>query len=69
MTMKRHVVGFRGCAGTARRRRGGSKPRPCAQPAIVTRGGKDYCWYHDPEDPRIFGGYARQDLAHKAPSP
>lgn len=43
------------CSATTKRR---GTLRPCAQPAIVTRNGKWYCYYHDPEEPRRFGeGY------------
>jgi hypothetical protein len=49
-------VGRRGCAGFSDRHRGiGHKPRICAQKAIIMRGGKPYCYYHDPENPKRFG--------------
>lgn len=48
-------TGIRGCCGRTKRR---GKERFCSQRAIVTRGRRSYCYYHDPENPKKFGqGY------------
>jgi hypothetical protein len=49
------MVGNGGCCGNTTR---GGGLRKCAQKAIVERGGKPYCYYHDPKNPKRFGqGY------------
>lgn len=54
-----YLVGKRGCAGTTKRR---GKARLCAQPWIVVAAdGKQYCYYHDPEDPKKFGSPTAED--------
>lgn len=47
-----YSVGHQGCAGQTKRR---GVERPCAQPFIVIRDGKQYCYYHDPRNPKKFG--------------
>ena len=48
-------AGLRGCHGTTKRK---GTLRPCAQKAIIWRGGVGFCYYHDPLRPKKFGeGY------------
>ena len=60
------MVGIRGCNG--RTSRHGVK-RFCAQEAIVWVGGKDYCFYHNPNKPHKFGeGYKKDECDAAAPA-
>lgn len=47
-----YTVGSRGCSAETTRH---GKRRYCAQKWIVIRQGKQYCHYHDPENPHKFG--------------
>ena len=45
------------CEARTKRR---GKDRQCAQRSIVMVGGKQYCYYHNPSDPKKFGdGYLK----------
>ncbi len=53
--MKKPQCGIRGYCGLTKRR---ETMRFCAQRLVVNRRGKNYCYYHDPENPKKFGeGY------------
>ena len=52
------MSGIRGCEGMSKRH---GVLRRCAQQWIVERGGKRYCWYHDPDRPHKFGEGYRDD--------
>ena len=61
------MVGYRGCSQKIKRRFG--VERRCAQEAIVTRNGKPYCYYHDPENPKKFGeGYNSEEIKRRKES-
>lgn len=65
-------VGARGCYGNTSRL---GRLRKCAQQWTVTAGdGMNYCYYHDPDDPKKFGegycdhsrGYCDKRYSHSA---
>ncbi|HDZ62549.1 MAG TPA: hypothetical protein ENH40_05330 [Nitrospirae bacterium] len=52
------TTGIRGCSAMTKRK---GTLRHCAQRAIYTVRGNDYCWYHHPDKGRIFGsGYKNE---------